>query len=127
MHYVRSDAAVLYIARRYYSIVAAIVETMPASVTSQFRKIAPLFTRIFADGIGAAEDPGSGESFGMHRCRLVAEGIVDAWLQGRISREDRMAAVAQRFAMNGLTLDHPYLNSGSMDFDIHEPQVEMAA
>jgi len=126
--YSRTDAAVLYIAKRYYPIVARIVAGFPSSVLDALRSQTPLFSKFFRSGIGIAEDPANGESFGMHRCRLTAEGIADAWTNGEQGVEARRDAVRARFAMNGLDLDHPYLGYGSVDiFDIIVEDEEVTA
>ncbi len=114
-HYTRTDAAVLYIARRYYRITAALVAVLPDAVTSELRPQVPLFSKALRPGVGLAEDPGNGESFGMHRCRLVAEGIVDSWRSNNHNPDARMAAVHNRFTMNGMSLESPHLNMGSKD------------
>src|SRR5262249_20223137 len=72
--YFRTDAVVLYFARRYHQIAVRIVEAMPREVASALHAATPLFTLTLRPGVGMAEDPGNGESFGMHRCRLTAEG-----------------------------------------------------
>jgi len=96
--------------------VARIVEALPAGALPQPEAPVPLFTRRLRAGIGVAEDPGNGESFGMHRCRLAADAIVAAWWQGRADPEARFEAVEARFRLYGLTLDRPYLAPGSVDF-----------
>jgi hypothetical protein len=74
--------------------------------------------------VGTAEDPGNGESFGMHRCRMIAEGIVDAWIAGDQSVETRWNAIGARFSAGGFQLNLPYLGAGSIDF--HEVPAEVA-
>jgi hypothetical protein len=111
--YTRTDAMVLYCAKRYFDIVYRILLLLPESISSTLETSVPLFTKPLLPGVGLAEDPNTGESFGMHRCRLVAEGIVDAWLLGHQSIAARQRAVVARFAMNGFQVDAPYLNPGS--------------
>jgi hypothetical protein len=113
--YARVDPMVLYVARRYVQIVHGIVDAMPQETADLLSSATPLFTRPVRPGVGIAEDPGTGESFGMHRCRLTAEGLVDAFLNGRHGLPDRMQAVARRFAHNGLRFDRPHLNAGSTE------------
>lgn len=113
--YDRTDAAVLYVSRRYFSVVARLLARHGDELEAGLRPEVPLFSKRFARGIGLAEDPGNGESFGMSRCRLTAEGLVDAFMQERRATPDRLKAVAQRFALSGLALDRPYLNAGSAD------------
>jgi hypothetical protein len=111
--YVRSDSAVLYVSQRFFRITATLLSTLAGA--QWLRPSTPFFTRELAPGLAVAEDPGNGESFGMHRCRMVAEGIVDAWLQRTQSLEARMTAVRQRFLQNGLTLERPYMSAASQD------------
>lgn len=113
--YRRADGAVLYCAKRYFAIVASLLDSLPDAVTTQLRSSTPMFTKALQAGIGMAEEPGSGESFGMHRCRLVAEGIIDAWTTGSQTTEARLEAVEKRFAAGGFQLARPYLNGGSID------------
>ena len=53
--------------------------------------------------------PSLGASFGSSRCRLVAEGILDAHERGSTGLEDRLDAVARRFARRGFDFEAPYL------------------
>jgi HopA1 effector protein family len=118
--YQRDDAVVLYIGVRYFPIVAKIVAQARSEIS--FADPAPLFTKPLWRGIGAAVDPGNGESFGMHRCRLAAEGIVDAWRAGSEDLTARHAAVAARFTRAELDLGRPYLGPRGVDpFEAPQP------
>lgn len=113
--YTRRDAIVLYVARRYYAISARLVLDMPGDVAGALKPSTPLFTRMIRPGAALAEDPRTGESFGMHRCRLVAQGLVRAWAHGQHGEAERMAAVDAEFVSAGLSLDRPWLNPASVD------------
>ncbi|HSS48396.1 MAG TPA: T3SS effector HopA1 family protein, partial [Thermoanaerobaculia bacterium] len=115
-HYGRADGTVLYVSRDSFQIVARVLRALPAPVAAGLRPRVPLFTWRLRPGVGVAEEPNTGESFGMHRCRLAAEGVVEAWRQGRQTLEARLQAVRDRFAANGVHLDRPYLNPGSTDY-----------
>lgn len=111
--YDRTDAVVLYVGARYFSITAQIVALALERVA--LAPSVPLFTKRLWPGVGVAVDPGTGESFGLHRCRLAAEGVVDAWRKGRHDVPARLSAVAARFAGAGLDLACPYLGPGWVD------------
>jgi len=113
--YRRADAAVLYIAKRYFTLAAVLVADIRQTLGGNIRSATPLFTHTLVDGIGVAEEPGTGESFGMHRCRLVAEGIVDAWLVGAQTVAARSEAVQKRFSTTGIHVQTPYLNAYSVN------------
>ena len=111
--YGRTDAIVLYAGARFFAIVARILAEVEESFALE--PSVPLFTKRLWPGIGVAVEPGTGESFGSHRCRLAATGIVDAWLDGKRETPARLAAVAARFTAAGLDLARPYLGVGWVD------------
>jgi hypothetical protein len=111
--YGRTDAIVLYVAARFFAIVARIVSSVRQQTALGLT--VPLFTKQLWPGIGVAVEPGTGESFGSHRCRLCAEGIVDAWREGRQDASARLTAAAARFAAAGLDITRPYLGAGWID------------
>lgn len=110
-HYTRTDATVLYLARRHHDIARTLIGSFPAAI--QLRPEVPLFTLPVRDGVGMAEEPNTGESFGMHRCRMVAEAIVDLWKRGDQSTAGRLKAVEAQFRASGFDLERPYLNPGN--------------
>jgi HopA1 effector protein family len=114
--YPRTDATVLYIAKRYHSIGVKLLREMPRVVAEKLQPATPLFTKPLAPGVGFAEDPNTGESFGMQRCRMTAQGIADAWMAGDSSVEGRFKAIGEQFKQNGYNLDAPYLGPGSAEF-----------
>jgi hypothetical protein len=118
--YGRTDAAVLYFARRYIAIVTRIVAQIRGKI--RLEAATPLFAKPLWPGIAAAVEPGSGESFGSHRSRLAAEGIVDAWRRGEQRVKARLAAIAERFSGEGLDLERPWLGPNGVDlFELPQP------
>lgn len=113
--YDRADAAVLYVASCHYQIAAQILPSLPNLLGDGLRTAVPMFTRTWAPGIGAAQDPGNGASFGLHRCRLVAQALLQAWAQQTCSVEDKMDLIARSFTEAGIALQTPYLNRGEYD------------
>jgi hypothetical protein len=113
--YPRIDPAVLYIARRYYQITYSIIRCIYPAIRSQLESSTPWFTKSLDPGLGLAEDPGSGDSFGMSRCRMVAEGIYQAYQLGDGSSARKREQVETIFKARGLSLDRPWLNAGSKD------------
>lgn len=120
----RRDTVVLYLPRDLRRILFQLMEKLPARMLALLRPGVPLFTKPLGEGVGLAESPLSGESFGMHRCRLLAESIVDAWADGRQDVEARRRALERRFDAEGLSLAQAHLNAGSED--VYEPAGEDA-
>lgn len=111
--YERCDAAVLYLHRRFAHLALELLPGVHTRLRDELRDETPLFTLRLASGLALAEDPGTAESFGMHRCRLLAEGLWSAYVEGRQDTPARLERIARQFARHGLDLNRPYLNAGS--------------
>jgi lantibiotic modifying enzyme len=130
--YVRCDAVVLYIPRGEYFATMAALEPVYAALGSSLRSQVPVFTKELAPGLGLAESPDNGESFGLSRCALLAEGLIRAYAQDKRPIEERLHAVLQCFTEAEIDPHKPYLNASSMDqyhFSLRTPgsHVEDAA
>jgi hypothetical protein len=120
--YQRADAGVLYFGRRHYGRARDALAQVLTAVVGGLRPDVPLFTRRLAPGLGLAEDPRNGLSFGQHRCRLIARALWGAFERGEAGRDGRAAAVAAAFGEAGLDLSRPYLEPGSDDpYDFEPP------
>lgn len=115
-HYSRLDAAVLFLNKRFFHVAAYNLRGLTKELETVFRKESPLFTKPLLPGFSMAEDPGNGESFGLSRCRMLAEAIVNAYSSGLQTEEARMKALNEVFTREGLSLDKPHLNPGSIDY-----------
>lgn len=113
--YDRLDVAVLFVSRRYFRLVAELVADAWPELGRLLGPETPLFTKSLAPGLGLAEDPGSGESFGQHRCRIVSEAVWGAAEKGQWTVAARLAELGERFERYGLSLARPYLNPRSSD------------
>jgi hypothetical protein len=113
--YDRCDAAVIYIPMDSYPRAAPIVEQIHAHIAPVLHSATPVFTKPLAPGVGLAEDPPGGHSFGMHRCGLVADGLIVAYSDAAASLGERVEQVIIRFAEAGVKIDSPFLNPGSTD------------
>lgn len=106
--YSRRDTVVLYIHRWFYPIAALVLETVYQQVAEYLRSDTPLFTRELLPGLGFAEDPG--ESFGNHRCRLLARALL---LHSTGNSSNPMLALEETFRQQSLSLAHPWLNDAA--------------
>jgi hypothetical protein len=111
----RCDSAVLYTRRADRPVVLPLAAILRRRVASHMREAVPALALKLAAGLGFAEDPGGGESYGSHRCRLIADAVVTAWRAGERSPERRLRCVEERFRAAGLDLSRPYLGPGSPD------------
>jgi hypothetical protein len=114
----RSDAAIVYLGQRYYRVAAEICRETRDRFTEGLGDAVPLFTLQLAKGLSFAEDPGmregfGQESFGMMRCRLLAEGLWLAFCESLTGPAERLERVRRHFATNGISLERPFLNTDS--------------
>lgn len=103
--YARADAGVLYLNDEDVEAAADAVAAAYRALREHLRPAVPLFTREIAPGLGFAESPPTRDSFGMHRCGLVAEGLLWAEQRGARETEARLAVLRERLAAYGLDLD----------------------
>jgi len=113
--YTRCDAGVLYTPRRLRKEVAELLPALRGKVAAHLRPGTPALTKPLAEGLGVAEDPAGGQSFGMDRCGILAEAMVRSSELGLEGDEERLALVARCFGDQGISFERPYLNAGSED------------
>jgi class II lanthipeptide synthase len=112
--FTRCDAGVLYLPQSAFAAARPALRNIYAAVEAQLLSEVPALTRSLAPGIGLAESPG-GESFGMHRCSLIADGLIRSRTEGRTDTAGRLDCVLTCWADAGLDLERPYLNPGAQD------------
>lgn len=106
--YDRADSAVLYLVGSDSRAWLPHVTRIGSALAPWLEDWTPAMTFPLAPGIGVAEDPGDGDSFGMSRCGLIAEGVVRAWEGGVTAAEDTMKYVRAAFAETGVDPGRPY-------------------
>lgn len=114
----RADNAVLYVGERWFRIVTLALEPVLPQLLRTLDEHVPLFTKRLAHGIGFAEDPGNGESFGHSRSKLVAAAIIAAQaarLDRKLAIDDVEARFGALVVAAGLDPAALYLNPGSTD------------
>ena len=113
--FVRCDAAVVALPASHLPPARPVLRDTADCLRRLLRSNVPAFTRPVAHGVALAEQPGTGESFGENRCRLVADGIVAAYERGLDRPAEREAAVREHLAGAGIDLSAPYAESGAPD------------
>ncbi|MBW4614610.1 MAG: hypothetical protein KME21_15305 [Desmonostoc vinosum HA7617-LM4] len=117
--YERYDSAVFYFNKINYQIVHSVLERLYIEHQSYFSEEVPLFTKLIAPGLAIAEEPdhkfGEQESFGTNRCQVIANGLIEAWLNGNDTPDGRMVSILNHFSLHNIELQRPYLNANSED------------
>lgn len=111
--YNRCDSGVLYVSQGDFPRLE--LEQIYRALEGHLKSDVPAFTKLLAPGCALAEDPGNGNSFGLHRCELMAKGLIHAFESGATTLEKRTAAVLDAFSTAGLSCDQPFLNANSED------------
>lgn len=113
--YDRTDVAVLYLTKRFFPVFTDLLRDVHPVLSPDLGDDVPLFALPLAPGVGVAEDPGTGESFGQHRCRVIAESCWAGFLRGDQRPEALLAEARQRFPLAGADPERLHLNLGSLD------------
>ncbi len=120
--YTRYDSGVLQFNKQDYSIVIDKLQNIYNQHQSYFQNPTPILTKTLAKGLSLAEEPtykfNEQEDFGMNRCRIIANALIDVWEHGDNSKEVKMAAIRQHFSRLGIVIESSYLNPDSKDIYI---------
>ncbi|MDG4787573.1 lanthionine synthetase LanC family protein [Micromonospora sp. WMMD1102] len=109
----RCDSAVLYVAGALFPAVAEVVAGCHPELDPVLGDRIPPLTAALLRGVGVAQDPGGGESFGQHRCRLLAEALCTPAARRARGPERRAAELVSWLDANGVSVVAPYRNPGS--------------
>ncbi|AFZ01492.1 T3SS effector HopA1 family protein [Calothrix sp. PCC 6303] len=117
--YKRHDSGVLYVDKQDYQLVNKFLNSIYLEHQTDFKLEIPLFTKQLAPGLGLAEEPDQKfrdrESFGMNRCQIIANALLEVWYRGKNTPTDRMRAIFDHFSNIGISLEQVYLNANSED------------
>jgi HopA1 effector protein family len=117
--YQRHDSGVLYFDKSNYELVHQILQQVYQENQAHFKAEVPLFTLQLAPGLALAEEPdqkfAERESFGMNRCQIIANGLLEAWNQDKNLPEEKMQSIFEQFLSSGIDLNKTYLNKDSKD------------
>ncbi|KWK06105.1 hypothetical protein WM11_12010 [Burkholderia ubonensis] len=110
--YGRADACVLYLDQAHFPVLAGELARIHVRMRPWFDATVPVYTHALAPGLGLAEQPPTGASFGRHRCMLLARALcADGARTGSPPR--RLEQVRAYFSDHGIALAQPFLNPGS--------------
>ena len=120
--YTRCDAGVLYMFKKDYHLTVQILVEIYRLIAGKLNASTPAFTKPLARGLGLAENPPSSQSFGEHRCGLLANAIVLAHEQRIKPIADRVRYAEEYFKGEKISIEAPFLNPHSLD-DYQFPRV----
>ncbi|MEQ9815422.1 MAG: T3SS effector HopA1 family protein [Azospirillaceae bacterium] len=106
----RRDSVVLYIDRRDQAAAERPLRALHDAFASSLRDEVPMFTWQLGPGLGYAEDPASGASFGQERARLLADA-----LEARDGQDAFDSTLASAFRLAGLDPERAHRNCLHVD------------
>ena len=112
-NYIRADAAVLYLNKRLYRLVSELLNDVLSQISNELKPETPLFSKKLAPGLGFAEEPMTGESFGQHRCRILAHSLWTVYEKRLDDAESQLREIATQLEANGVDPEFPYRNARS--------------
>ena len=111
-HHVRPDAVVAYLRRTDVLALRSEIDAVRLAAEVGARAGHPPFTLPVGPGLAVAADPGRHLSFGEHRCRLVADGVLASVAGDSSALLDALSAamdaVAERFSAEGFDPRRPW-------------------
>jgi len=113
--YSRCDAVVLYVGRSNFRRVANWVARIEREVSNELKEGVPALTKLLAPGVGLAEDPPEGGSFGWNRCTVIVDSLIAAHEEGLRRVPERLGHMEATLAAHGIRAEAPFLNAGSQD------------
>jgi hypothetical protein len=108
--YRRYNAATLEVEAAHYVHLRSVLQESYSRLRFNLRDPIPLFTQPLAPGIGIAESPVAEVDFGMARCQILAEALLDS----DPNPQSRQRAIQEQFAQRSLDWQRPHLNPQSV-------------
>lgn len=114
--YQRVDTAVLYIEANDFMKLKPMIKLIYTAMIPFLHSEVPGFTKMLEPGVGLAEDPmDKSESFGLNRCRLIAEGYQLARKNYSNDLSAIKPIIKNYLERQGISLTSPYLNNRGKD------------
>ena len=114
--FARADAAVLYVPVQVFPDLRRSIRAVHDAVREWLSPDIPPLTKPMAAGLGVAETRwNAAESFGQHRCRLIAEALIATFQGERPPDADLLSAISEQFLREGLDPSRPWLEASGAD------------
>lgn len=119
--HVRADAVVLFLTPESVSDHAPTLTRIAERLADDALPGAPPLALPVQRGLAVAVDPVTAESFGEHRCRLIAEALTGRAAANRPDDAAVLGAIGERFAREGIEVGRPYAMRATASLPWEEP------
>jgi hypothetical protein len=106
--YDRADAGVLYLDKSQLVKAFPWIIKVYRDLYSLLKPNVPMFSKYISKGLGFAEDPGDGTSFGISRSKLMANLLYQCYVSDIKKKNLILNAVASSFEKEGINPEFPY-------------------
>ena len=106
--YDRADAGVLYLDKSQLVRAFPWIIKVYRDLHSLLKPNVPMFSRYISKGLGFAEDPGDGTSFGISRSKLMANLLYQCFVSDIKNKNLILNTVASSFEKEGINPEFPY-------------------
>ena len=107
----RLDACVLYVGLREWEVARRALRPVHDGLRMCLRDGSPRLSLALGRGLGLAEDPLDGRSFGQSRSEAVAAGVLAALARGVTSEASVLALLVEHLAASGIDPAYPHLRA----------------
>lgn len=112
--YKRADAGVLYIDHSQLEKALPIVAKIYGQLGKFLKNNVPMFSKNLGKGLGFAEDPADGDSFGISRAKLLAHALYKSFLENRKQKDEILETVVKHFSERKIDSKNPYSSKPSL-------------
>ena len=109
--FTRADAAVMYMSEATYHSIITDLQRIHGSLVDHIKPSTPALCLKLAHGVGLAESPTDGRSFGQFMCTVLSHGVIRMARGEGVSVSDKVAALRREISAAGLDLEAPHLRS----------------
>lgn len=114
-NYNRHYVAILRFDRSAYDITGFYLHDFYLRYSRFFENTVPIFTKNIMPGVAVSERPKDENSFGLNRCRVLANAIADEFKHGNGTIESKMKFMIKNLEESKIDINKPYLNPNSED------------
>jgi hypothetical protein len=115
LNYNRHYVAILRFDRSAYDITGFHIHNFYLEHSCLFENTVPILTKTIMPGVAISERPKEENSFGLNRCRILANAIADEFEHGNGTIESKMKFMIENLEKSQIDINKPYLNPGSGD------------
>lgn len=104
----RVDTMIVYLSRSDWKMLEPLAIDLALRLQGRLRMATPPLTRSLGPGVGFAEDPGGGISFGESRCRALAPGVLGVLRDSIFERRKAVSDLTEALLAASINLHKPW-------------------